>query len=122
MGISSGGYAAILFGSILSVPCSQTSVLAFIPQTKLLKDNPDYNDKYKDLEQIINNKTNYYLYGDLSVKNINNCHHISHCERINKYPNVFLEKYDNFNIKVLRNNGKLLDIIQKIISIAIESS
>lgn len=112
MGISSGGYAAILFGSLLNA----TRVLAFIPQTILYKNDPDYNEKYRDIEPFINKISKYYIYGDLSIKNKQNCHHISHCERINKYSNVFLTEFDNLNIKVLRNNGILLKIINDIIS------
>jgi hypothetical protein len=119
IGISSGGYAAILFGSLLNI----TKVIAFIPQTILFKKDQDYNEKYIDLLPIINNTTKYYLYGDLSITNKDNCHHISHCERINEArdkdnhykirDNVFLTKYNNFNIRLLRNNGELLNILTK---------
>jgi hypothetical protein len=118
IGISSGGYAAILFGSLLNI----TKVIAFIPQTILFKKDQGYNEKYIDLLPLINNTTKYYLYGDLSLKNKDNCHHISHCERINEArdkdrdkvrDNVFLTKYNNFNIRLLRNNGELLNILTK---------
>ena len=109
LGASSGGYAAILFGSLLNV----TSVLAFIPQTIIY--SKDRDEKYKDLSKYINNSTKYYLYGDLSISNINDCHHISHCERISHNKNVFIIKKMNFNLKNMRSNGELYEILHKLI-------
>ena len=86
MGISAGGYAAILFGSLCK---NVNSIISFIPQTRLIK---PVNVQYSDLKGIINKTTNYILYGDLSVQNRNDHHHISHCEHINCFPNVKLLK------------------------------
>ena len=110
IGISSGGYAAILFGSLLNI----NTIIAFIPQTKLIL-NKNYNEKYRDLKNIINNISQYYIYGDLSIKNINNCHHISHCERINGNSNVNVIEYGNLNLRILKQTGELLNILKKII-------
>jgi predicted esterase YcpF (UPF0227 family) len=63
MGVSAGGYAAILFGSL----CNVSNVISFIPQT-ILK-NP-INPKYKNLKEVVNNTTKYLLYGDLNIKDI----------------------------------------------------
>ena len=99
IGSSSGGYAAILFGSLLQV----TSVIAFIPQTyRTQKGNID--EKYKDSIPFINNTTQYFLYGDLSITNIHSFHHISHCER------MIDNSKDTRNITIIRKNP--LDLIK----------
>jgi hypothetical protein len=61
-------------------------VLAFIPQT--LRRNKNIDEKYRDISKFINETTKYYLYGDLSVSDAMDCHHISHCERISHHSNV----------------------------------
>jgi hypothetical protein len=108
IGVSAGGYAAILFGSLLNI----TKIMAFIPPTlcNIINDKRIFNQKYSDLLPLINNTTLYFLYGDLSVKNINDSHHISHCQRLSIFPNVFIKEYDFLNIVELRNNGELLKI------------
>ena len=53
MGVSAGGYASILFGSL----CNVSSVIAFVPRTKLI--NP-INKKYGDLKLIVNNQTDSF--------------------------------------------------------------
>ena len=108
-GVSSGGYAAILFGSLLNV----TSVVAFIPQTVRIKKNID--EKYRDLREHINDSTKYYIYGDTSITNENDFHHIKHCERISYRPNVFLFKKDGIDLRRLRDNGELYNIFNEIL-------
>jgi hypothetical protein len=110
VGVSAGGYAAILFGSLLNIQ----SVLAFIPQTLRLK--PHIDERYRDISPYINGHTQYYLYGDMSIINETDCHHISHCERISHHPNVFLVKKNRFNAKQMRDNGELLEIFTKLIN------
>ena len=110
LGNSGGGYAAILFGSLLNI----TSVIAFIPQT--IRRNPtNIDEKYRDISKYINDSTKYYLYGDLSVSNINDPHHISHCERISHFPNVIITKKKYVNVKEMRNTGELYQILHNII-------
>ena len=109
LGVSSGGYAAILFGSLLGID----HVIAFIPQTIRLNKNID--EKYRDISKYINNITQYHIYGDLSVINKNDCHHISHCERISNHDNVFIKKVERFNLKQMRDSGELFVIINDII-------
>ncbi|MDE5075165.1 MAG: hypothetical protein O4749_03515 [Trichodesmium sp. St5_bin2_1] len=53
MGVSAGGYAAILFGSL----CHVTNVISFLPRRKLKAKIVD--KKYKKLKNIINNDTDY---------------------------------------------------------------
>jgi hypothetical protein len=112
LGVSSGGYAAILFGSLLNVQ----KVIAFIPQTiRLQKDNVD--EKYRDITTFINDTTKYYIYGDETAP-LNeqiNWHHISHCERIANKSNVSLIKEKRVNLREMKNNGKLITILNTII-------
>jgi len=110
IGISSGGYAAILFGSILQV----TSIVAFIPQT--IRRATFVDEKYRDSSRYINLTTNYYLYADLSVEDAKDPHHVSHCDRISFYPNVKVIKKDTFNIKQIRDNGELYEMLSQIIN------
>ena len=99
LGVSSGGYAAILFGSLLNI----NYVLAFIPQT--LRRNKNIDEKYRDISKFINETTKYYLYGDLSVSDVMNCHHISQCERISNHSNVFIIKKKYIKLKEMRDTG-----------------
>ena len=108
MGISAGGYAAILFGSL----CNVSNVIAFIPQT-ILK-NP-INVNFSNLKTIINKKTNYILYGDLSVSNVDDNHHISHCENLDCFPNVKILKNKKCNLKELRDGGFIKTTIDEIL-------
>jgi len=109
MGVSAGGYGAILFGSL----CNNVNhVISFIPQT-IIK-NP-INLNYSNLKNIINNNTKYILYGDESVKDINSSHHISHCENIECFTNVKIIRNNSCNLKELRDNGFIKNIIDDII-------
>jgi len=109
IGASSGGYAAILFGSLLHI----NSVLAFFPQTFRTAKNID--EKYRDTANYISNITKYYLYGELNIQCEQHCHHISHCERISHHPNVFLTKMYNIDLRRMRDNGELYEILKKLI-------
>jgi hypothetical protein len=98
IGVSAGGYAAILFGSLLKV----NNVVAFIPQTHL---ETPIDVKYKDLSPFINNFTRYTLYGDSTE---NSLHDIEHCYRITEYNNVSITDEKNMNMKKMRDDGRLL--------------
>ena len=111
VGISSGGYAAILFGSLLNI----SSVVAFVPQTIKRK---YVDEKYRDLNTFINTQTKYYLYGNTSISDVNSPHNISHCERIEHHPNVILTKVTELDLKKLRDSGELYSIFKKAISLA----
>jgi hypothetical protein len=108
MGVSAGGYAALLFGSLLNV----TTIIAFIPQTILRK---PYDEKYGNLKKYINNVTKYYLFGDLSVKDVNDPHHINHCEHISIFPNVTLFKKSKISLPEMRDSGELYVILNALI-------
>lgn len=105
MGTSSGGYAAILFGSL----CKVTNVVAFIPQTKLI--NP-ISREYRDLKTIINPNTKYLLYGDLKYP-VNDTHHISQCENLESFSNVKIIKKDVF-LKHMRDSGEIKEILDSL--------
>uniref|UniRef100_A0A6C0HA31 Alpha/beta hydrolase n=1 Tax=viral metagenome TaxID=1070528 RepID=A0A6C0HA31_9ZZZZ len=108
LGDSGGGYAAILFGSLLNV----TSVVATRPLT--IRYDKDIDEKYRDISKYINTTTKYYIYGDLSVSNKKDPHHISHCLRISKYPNVFITKKDRIDLKKMRDSGELYKILYSV--------
>lgn len=110
LGVSSGGYAAILFGSLLRV----TSVLAFIPQTHLRE--RVVNESYRDIAPYINDTTKYYLYGEVSTPNEKSAHHISHCERIGHHDCVTVIRQHTFNLKIMRDNGELYAIITRLLT------
>lgn len=107
IGSSSGGYAAIMFGSLLNAH----TVLTFNAQTFLNRPNFITN-----LRLVINSTTHYHLYGDLSIKQEeDHLHHISHCENLEGPPNVFVYKKERCNLKELRDNGELLKIFHTIL-------
>jgi len=108
MGVSAGGYASILFGSL----CNVSSVVSFIPRTKII--NP-INKKYGDLKLIVNNQTDYILYGDTTVKDENNNHHISQCNYLKCFKNVKIIYNKGLNMRVLRDNGTIKKIIDNIL-------
>jgi len=83
MGVSAGGYASILFSSL----CNVSSVIASVPRTKL-KPRDVIHKKYGDLKLIVNNQTDYILYGDTNAKNENDNHHISQCNNLKCFQNV----------------------------------
>lgn len=108
MGTSAGGYASILFGSL----CKVSNVISFIPKIKL---NHAINTDYADLKNIINSNTQYILFGDKSVTDINDSHHISQCEMLETFSNVKIIKKDSIDMKILRDSGTIKDTIDRII-------
>jgi len=111
LGNSAGGYASILFGSLLNV----NTVLAFVPQT--IRRNENIDEKYRDISTFINDTTKYYIYGDTSIMDSFDCHHMSHCERISHHSNVIFIKKNKINLKMMRDNGELFEILNKILDI-----
>ena len=109
MGVSAGGYAAILFGSM----CKNINyVISFIPRTIIEK---PVNINYSNLKNIINENTKYILCGDKSIKNINDNHHISQCENIECFANVEVIKMENVILKQLRDSEFIKKLIDDII-------
>lgn len=117
IGSSAGGFGAILFGSVLNVE----TVIAFIPQTfvPVSTTGVGYNQLYVNLRPHINNTTQYYVYGDVSIdikKDI--FHHIMHCENIERgegYENVRVNRDYIVDLREMRNSGELLKIMTEII-------
>ena len=109
MGVSAGGYASILFGSL----CNASSVIAFIPRTKL---NNAIDKKYQDLKTILNNQTEYILHGDTNVQDKNNNHHISQCNCLDCFQNVKIIYHRGLNMKKLRDNGTIKKNIDNILN------
>ena len=67
------------------------------------------------MHYTINKNTKYILYGDTSIQDINDFHHISHCENIECFTNVNIIKNEGCNLKNLRDNGFIKKIIDDII-------
>jgi len=111
LGVSSGGYAAILFGSLLGV----SKVLAFIPQT-IRYVNRNIEEKYRDLLPYFNAKTQYYLYADTSVKRELDPHHVSQCDRFAIAENVTVIKNKKIDLRIMRDSGELYSIISQLIT------
>lgn len=109
MGVSGGGYAAILFGSLLNV----SAVLAFMPPTILCGN--DKEKKYRNIAKYINSTTWYNIYADLSIKDTSNPHHHRHCENIKENQNVFITNKKTLVLKDLRDSGELKYIISSMI-------
>jgi hypothetical protein len=108
IGSSAGGYAAILFGSLLNID----KVIAFRPQTTI-EIQKDMDEKYINLEAYINSTTQYYIYGDIAIDiHKDPLHHVSHCETINISPNVHVNTNYTVDLKMLRDNGELLKIME----------
>ena len=109
LGTSAGGYAAILFGSLLKV----NTVAAFMPQTILEKEEK-YDEKYLNLKKFINKETKYFIYGNLS--STDKLHHINHLINLENIKNVYLFKRETLKIKEMRDSGELLKILDNIIN------
>ena len=109
IGVSAGGYGAILFGSLCN---NINNVISFKPQT-IIKNPIDSN--YSNLKKVINKNTSYLLYGDNSVNDKNDNHHISHCENLKDFPNVKIIKGNNCVLKKLRDDGYIKSLIDNII-------
>lgn len=110
LGISSGGYAAILFGSLLGV----SKVLAFIPQT-IRYVNRNVDEKYRDILPYFNHSTQYHLYADIGIKKEGDMHHASHCERFAIADNVKVIKKQKVDVRTMRDSGELYEILSQLI-------
>jgi len=106
IGSSSGGYAAILFGSLLKV----SRVIAFRPQTKVKRDFID--EKYSDLKPLINSTTLYYIYGE-TCNPPGQLHSFEQCENIAGPTNVIVDKMDVLDLRALRDKGWLKSELTK---------
>lgn len=113
IGASMGGFAALLYGSILNID----TIIAFRPQTFLSYVLPDFlgdsNSLYlgrscNDVKLFINNKTKYYLYGDSAIKDPTDIHSINYCDNLELRSNIKIFRIDNFDIKDYKDKGELL--------------
>lgn len=121
IGASMGGYAALLYGSLLNVD----HVIAFRPQTIIsnelnpainLKENP-MDLSYYDIRKVINPKTEYHIYGDSSITDPNDIHSFEYCKRLIDFSNVHITAIDCFDIKEYRNSGNLSADFHRILSL-----
>ena len=111
IGNSAGGYAAILFGSLLNI----STVIAFVPQTILY--HSDIEERFRNLKYVINDITQYHLYGDTSIEDIRDSHHIYHVDNIDSLSksNIHIVKKNKIFLKIMRDNGELFQILKSII-------
>ncbi len=109
MGVSAGGYASILFGSLCN---NVTDVISFIPKTMLSRPR---DPRYKTIKPFINEKTNYVLVGDTSIRNENDNHHIKQCEELSIFPNVQIIRKDGVNVRDMRSSGEIKDLLNKVV-------
>lgn len=108
LGISAGGYAAILFGSLLNV----NHVIAYTPQTLHL----DLTDvRYRDIKPYINDTTDYILYYDSKIPDSDTLHNTEQCLRFQDIPNVTLIDEPTLDMKRLRDNGDIKRLLTKLI-------
>lgn len=107
LGVSAGGYAAILFGSLLEVD----HVIAFTPPSLIHKGDV----RYTDLCPHINETTQYRVLGDLSVEDIGSSHHISQVRRLHGFPNIVVEERSKVLLVNMRDSGELYEILQPLI-------
>lgn len=105
IGVSMGGYAAILFGSLLNVK----RVIAFIPQT-ILKPSPHFNHNYLSLKEFINATTTYTIYG---AKNMSGSHSVSQYNNLKNITNMKIILVDNFNLQAMRDTGDYAKILKE---------
>jgi hypothetical protein len=111
IGSSAGGYAAILFGSLLKVD----KVIAFKPQT-IVDILSDMNSDYRNINKFIQPHTKYFIYGDLSVDiEKDPLHHYSHCENIELFPNVIIDTSHDVDLKKWRDKGILKKKMESVI-------
>lgn len=125
IGISMGGYGAILFGSMLKV----TKVISFMPQTDLTffsdsrKKNLD--SRFIMLDTVINDFTIYNLFC-LEITNsftetkdrptnFDAYHHGHHGQLIELNSNVYVHYKYRIDMKTWRNNGTLNKIFNELI-------
>jgi esterase/lipase len=104
LGISAGGYAALLFGSKLNVD----KVLVWGAPTLLEQ------GKYKDLVPVINDTTQYFMRSLRSTMEIHSTEFTKRIEALNK-PNVSVN-YNKEKPKEMRSDGRLFKVLNEIIN------
>lgn len=104
IGASMGGYAALLYGSLLNVD----TIIAFRPQTYLDYVKLEYNVSLNiDINDVLNDTTNYFIYGDSAILDETDIHSISHCRRLLNKDNINIIEINNFDIKEYKDRGSL---------------
>jgi len=115
IGSSAGGYASILFASLLHKKIDQIfTVIAFKPQT-FISEKYEFNN----LKNIIKDDIKYYLFGDSKIEyNIDPLHHISHITNLNlNNINIKIEIkiIENLDLQKMKKAGYLLEIFNNIL-------
>ena len=124
MGVSAGGYAAILYASLCNVDGVSTSAVAFQPQTDLefVMENKDdlpsfvvtnWEDidlNYKNLKDHMRSDVTYDIVSHQSLTDVLHCWH--HTENIKDIESVCHHK-EFWTIQELKNSGRMKYIIKK---------
>ena len=124
MGVSAGGYAAMLYASLCKVEGVTHSAVAFQPQTDLSyvmerkNSLPDFvvtkwediDERYKNLKDHMRTDVKYDVVSHRSLNDV--LHHWHHTENIYDIPSVcFHDEY--WTIQELKNSGKIEAILKK---------
>lgn len=104
-GHSAGGYAALLFGSLLEI----NTVVAFGPQTIFEDDRP-----YNDIIPHLNSKTRYKIHTVKDDGKNHGHHHVKRIDRLNK-KNIKCHYHDRV-ISQIKSDGDLLRILNIVIN------
>lgn len=125
IGVSSGGYAAILHAYLINKP-NISKILTYIPQTDLSNpfDAPieqeinreNLNSKYLDLSNLELNDLDITIHGDNSSNIDASLHHIKHCTNMQKFTNTKIIDHSNLNMKSYRDEGSLLNDFMALLS------
>jgi len=127
MGVSAGGYAAILYRSLCKVDGVTISVVAFQPQTDLsyvherktslphfiVTDWNDIDSNYTNLKDHMSSDVKYDIVSHRSLNDV--LHSWHHTENINSIQSVCFHN-EHWTVCDLKNNGKMESIINKSIA------
>lgn len=109
MGVSAGGYAAILFGSL----CRNVSnVICFLPQTRLI--NP-VDSTYINVKPFMKDHISYTIYADSTITDPCDLHSITHSTYLEDLSNVEIRIKPMLNVKTLRDTGEIKKLLDKLI-------
>lgn len=106
LGVSAGGFAAMLFGSLLKV----NHVIAYIPQSTVR--NP-IDPRYQDVQPYISDVTSYTIYYDPNKPESDHLHHKSHCIRFGGLSNFNLIPMPNLDMRKLRDADIIKNKLQE---------
>ena len=69
----------------------------------------------------ISNQVEYYLYGNECIIDPHDLHSITHCTHLEELPNVHVIKKKETNVKIMRDNGEMRQLFDKLVYIPIQT-